>query len=301
MKTIVFLLIMVAISVIHCQTPQGDGYFGEYVPRGMSLSTTFGEYRYFRDDSTMMYVPGGTFTMGDAAFPNSQPIQKIEVSHFYIDRYEVTVNQYQQFCYATKREMPTQPPGSNGQHPVVNVSWEEANLYAQWIGKSLPTEAQWEKAARGGHQIPQWGVEEKPLPLYKNPLPIRIYTWGNTLPNAAGRYRCNYRANDKFSAKGRDGHEFTAPGGSFVQYEGSVYGCSDLCGNVQEWCADFYVGKPKRSNKDPKGPTTGTNHVIRGGGWNSDSKRIRVGYRTFAQPDYRSKSLGFRLVKNLDK
>lgn len=266
----------------------------------MSLSTTFGEYRYFRDDSVMMYIPSGTFTMGDRLFPNSESIQKIHISHFYIDRYEVSVSQYRQFCYASEKEMPKQPPGSKDNHPVVNVSWEEATLYAQWIGKSLPTEAQWEKAARGGHQIPQWGAEEKPLPLYRNPLPIRIYTWGNTLPDVTGRYRCNYRAGDKFSSKGKDGYEFTAPGGKFVLYEGSPYRCSDLSGNVQEWCADFYQGKYQRSDKDPQGPKIGKSHVIRGGGWNSDSKRIRVGYRAFGSSDYRSTSLGFRLVKNIE-
>lgn len=297
-KKSILLFVLAGMVSVFCQTPDGDGYFGEYVPRGMSLSKNFGEYRYFRDDSKMVYVPGGTFTMGDRAFQNSQPIRKVEVAHFYIDRYEVTVSQYQQFCYATEYEMPTQPPGSKENHPVVNISWEEANEYAKWIGKSLPTEEQWEKAARGGHEIPQWGVEEKPLPLYRNPLPIRIYTWGNTPPNAAGRFRCNYRANDKFSAKGRDGFEFTAPGGQFAQYEGSPYECRDLSGNVREWCAGLYVVKRQENGKEVS--RVSKNRVIRGGGWNSDSKRIRIGYRSYAEPTYRSTSLGFRLVKNLD-
>jgi formylglycine-generating enzyme required for sulfatase activity len=151
------------------------------------------------------------------------------------------VAQYRKFCEATKHAMPEEPDWKwQDTHPIVNVSWNDAKAYADWAGAALPTEAQWEKAARGGDGRPfPWG-----------------FAWDAT--------KC---ANGSNSGAG-DTPRGTHPVGSFPA-GASPYGALDMAGNVWEWCADWYDADyyKNAATKNPTGPDTGTGRVLRGGSW----------------------------------
>ncbi|MFF8717492.1 formylglycine-generating enzyme family protein [Streptomyces sp. NPDC015184] len=174
-------------------------------------------------------------------------------------------------------------PGSGladrADHPVVHVSWNDAAAYAAWAGKRLPTEAEWEYAARGG-------LEQK------------RYPWGDEL-DPDGRYRCNiWRGTFPSKNTAADGYRGTAPVDAF---EPNGYGLCNMAGNVWEWCADWWtIDHPAaRPLVDPRGPVTGTDKVIRGGSYmchRSYCNRYRVAARSANSPDSSSGHAGFRCV-----
>ncbi len=167
-------------------------------------------------------------------------------------------------------------------HPVVHVSWADAQAYCDWTGKRLPTEAEWEYAARGG-------------------LVQKRYVWGDEL-TPDGRHRCNIWQGTFPTINTReDGYAGTAPAES---YEPNGYGLFSMAGNVWEWCADwwsstFHVSGPR---EDPAGPPSGTTRVMRGGSYlchRSYCNRYRVAARTSNTPDSSTGNLGFRTVASL--
>lgn len=176
-------------------------------------------------------------------------------------------------------------PGSHvrgrGRHPVVHVSWNDAQAYAAWSGKALPTEAQWEYAARGG-------------------LEQRLYPWGNDLtPN--GEHRCNvWQGQFPIKDTGEDGYVGSCPVDSFPPNGFGIYSAT---GNVWEWCTDwfdasFHVDGPRQ---DPKGPPDGQSKVMKGGSFlchASYCNRYRVAARTSNTPDSSASNIGFRCVRN---
>ncbi len=183
---------------------------------------------------------------------------------------------------ATGRIMPDPPTGGwKDEHPIVNVTWADAKSYADWAGVQLPTEAQWEKAARGMHG--------------------RRYVWGDDWPPSAAVGNLA----DQFLSPVpgyKDGHRDTAPVGSF---RGGVspYGCLDMVGNVWEWCADWY-GKGYYGtgpDKNPTGPATGDSRVARGGSFFSLDRyayRVsrRMSFQTGRGGNFCCNDLGFRCV-----
>jgi sulfatase modifying factor 1 len=200
-----------------------------------------------KDSSVLVRVPSGEFEMGDGS--DSQcPKHRVYLTEYWINVYTVSNRQYARFLAETKHQPPDQtdygdPVWKNGQcpaeildHPVVNVDWNDATAYAKWAGLSLPTEAQWEKAAR----CPQ-GL---------------IYPWGNEWDEKCCRHNTN------------KGIEETAA--SWV-YPGGVSGTGTYqqSGNVLEWCADWYQdGYYTTCRKEnPKGARSGIGRVIRGGCW----------------------------------
>jgi sulfatase modifying factor 1 len=232
----------------------------------------------------MVYIPGGSFKMGSNLKKDEQPIHKVFVSSFYMDKYEVTVAEYREFCRATRSMMPTQPYWNDDTHPVVKVSWLDANRYAKWKGKRLPTEAEWEYAARSGSR----GY---------------LYAWGNIKPF---RKRGGNIADESLRSEKRfwkiwksyfDGFVFTSPIGAFYS---NIYGLYDMTGNVWEWCADWYDAAYYKNSpqRDPKGPEKGTHRVLRGGSWNFGPREVvttkRLRYRHDVTLDY----IGFRCVRN---
>ena len=300
---------MVPVAMPSAQTPPSKlqnsssgetGYFGESVPSGLIKTSRRGEYVWYKDKSVMIFIPAGPFTMGDPNILVAQPVRQVDLSAYYIDKYEVTLGQYRNFCQQTGHVLPPKPEWLTDEHPIVNVNWEDAKAYAEWAGKRLPTEAEWEKAARGGVEIPEWGGNHIPLFMRTNLLPGRRYPWGNATPDIGENYRCNYRADDDVATQGKDGYDKTAPVGSFMFQEGTVYGCCDLIGNAKEWCLDIYVPRyNERDTKDPLVTAGGDCYAIRGGAWNSLARECFATFRLFNQPNYSDDSVGFRLVKPL--
>ncbi len=233
-----------------------------------------------KDGYRLVHIPAGEFQMGsskddvsaegDEAGEDEKPRHKVVLHGYYLGRCEVTVAQYDRFCRETGRTMNDQPSHAGPDHlnpqrsastgpdyPVVNVTWHDAKAYCEWAGLRLPTEAEWEKGARGGADTRFW--------------------WGDK----ASRDRANYDS---------DG---MTPVGS---YPPNPYGIFDTAGNVWEWCSDwysdsYYSGGP---NVDPRGPASGSTKVHRGGSWMNYPYYLRPAIRYSSEPGRWSKLIGFR-------
>jgi sulfatase modifying factor 1 len=255
-------------------------------------SQGYEEYLWLKDSSAMVEVPDGYFTMGaDDDFPCEKPAHQVYLDEFWIDKYEVTNRQYKQFCDATGHRYPRDPGEfdvpdyfkSRPDYPVVNVSWDDANAYCNWVGKRLPTEAEWEKAARG--------------------TDARKYPWGNRRPGSGSARYGNFadEALGRWRAGGPgihgydDGYPNTAPVGSFPA-GASPYGCLDMEGNVYEWCNDYYGGEDyySGSTKNPTGPPSGWAHAIRSSSWDRDAADLPCARRGCLEPSRLHDGLGFR-------
>jgi formylglycine-generating enzyme required for sulfatase activity len=214
----------------------------------------------------MVFVQGGEFQMGnDKGYLMERPAHTVTVSDFYIDKFEVTVAQYREFCKATRRKMPSPPPwGWQDNYPIIKVTWEDANAYAAWAGKRLPTEAEWEYAARGGNRREMYmysGSDEiDKVAWYASNSGGKTHPVGKKSPNALGIY--------------------------------------DMTGNAAEWCAEWYGGNYYRMSpsQDPPGPPVGIDRVIRGGSFLGDQDDCRVTKRSSALPNRVSRRNGFRCV-----
>jgi formylglycine-generating enzyme required for sulfatase activity len=223
-------------------------------------------------------VQTGTFLMGSdpAVDPEAgraeQPQHQVRLSEYYIGKYPITNAQYAAFAFATHRPYGAAPAGREN-FPVVNVAWDDAAALCQWLSRvtsrsfRLPTEAEWEKAARG---VEGWR-----------------YTWGNE-PDPA---RLN--ADSRYGA--------STPVGRFSPLGDSPYGVADLLGNVWEWCNDWfdarlYARRAKHLVNDPPGPNTGQGYVVRGGAFDSPPRHTRCAHRNWYYPDAAKPDLGFRIV-----
>ena len=244
----------------------------------------------------MVLIPAGEFEMGSHTGKNNErPVHTVYLDAFYMDTHEVTNAQYKAFIDANpewqKENIPpvfhdgvylrlwdgnTYPEGK-ADHPVIYVSWYAAMAYAEWAGKRLPTEAEWEKAARGG-------------------LTGKAYPWGDTYEATHANY-------------GRHHNAPIAVG----QYPPNGYGLYDMAGNISEWCLDeydpdFYAASP-RENPFPNGTIEATlndfknvkdkNRVLRGGCWSDNGLFLRVAYRDWGPQHYSSVFRGFRCVKDI--
>ncbi|MHB1461741.1 MAG: SUMF1/EgtB/PvdO family nonheme iron enzyme [Armatimonadota bacterium] len=220
------------------------------------------------DGAEMVWVFTGEFPMGsDTGYADQKPQRTVYLDGYWMYKYEVTVAQYRTFCQSTGRSMPTAPNGGwQETHPIVNVSWQDAATYASWAGVSLPTEAQWEKAARSSIG--------------------RVYPWGN-LWDAS---KC---ANYNNSPSG------TKPVGNYPS-DVSPYGCMDMAGNAIEWCSDWYNSSYYQTApfNNPPGPSSGSYRVVRGGScYNSSESAFRCAYRNYSSPSSSESGKGFRCAK----
>ncbi len=232
-----------------------------------------------KDGSEMVMIPEGEFEMGsNDGDDDEKPIHMVYVNAFYMDKYEVTNALYKKFIDATGHSEPYYWDDSKynaPNQPVVGVNWYDAKAYAEWAGKRLPTEAQWEKAARGG-------------------LAGKRYPWGDEAPDSGGVYRANYYTGNDAN-DGADGYVYTAPVGSFPP---NGYGLYDMAGNVWEWCADWYDGSyyANSPENNPTGPDSGADLVLRGGSWKAISYYLRAADRLIDGPSDKNCLIGFRCV-----
>jgi len=229
----------------------------------------------------MVYIPAGEFTMGsNNEGYDENPPHNVYLDGYWMGKYEVTYDQYDRYCDEIQKRKPSNERGGRGKLPVMNISWDDASAYCDWLSIKtglrfkLPTEAQWEKAARGTEG--------------------RKYPWGNHDPFYNGKYYANYNP-DKNEA---DGFRYTAPVGSYPDGE-SLYGLLDMAGNVCEWCSDRYDDKYYKNSprNNPTGPISGSYLVMRGGGWSDGAGFIRCASRAFSGPSNRNSALGFRLCQ----
>jgi formylglycine-generating enzyme required for sulfatase activity len=243
--------------------------------------------------SEMVTVPSGVFQMGcDDGNPNEycytdeQPLHAVSLGSYAIDKYEVINTQYAEFLNAEGNleeggdtwldadasdvrihqiSGVWQVEAGYENHPVVEVTWYGARAYCQWQGKRLPTEAEWEKAARGSNDT-------------------RMYPWGDE-DAACSRLNYNYCV------------DATASVGSYPS-GASVYGVMDIAGNVHEWINDWYQSDYYASSpySNPTGPSSGTEKILRGGSWDHDWYGVRIANRDYNFPDSSSHTIGFRCV-----
>ena len=210
---------------------------------------------------------------------DEKPRHRVRLTRgFWLGRTEVTVGAMRRYASSTGRGMPEAPGFSqDDRHPVVNVSWDEASGFCSWSGGRLPTEAEWEYAARGGTE--SWR-----------------YPWGDTLTHE----RVNYGKDECCGglASGRDRWKFTSPVGSFDANGFNLY---DMSGNVWEWVSDWYGEAYYGSSPaiDPRGPSFGSHRVLRGGSWNHNPRNLRVSNRAGGTPGYRGLDDGFRCARDV--
>lgn len=253
---------------------------------------------YIIKDNTnenMILIPEGPFTMGFAienennwGDMDEEPVHRVNLSAYWIDKYEVTSSSFSKFLNENKKEADQfieitpavtvklekdvyKPRQNLEKFPVNRVSWFGADAYCRWKGKRLPTEAEWEKAARGTDQ--------------------RIFPWGNEFPDNS---RATYRR--KFKEKGFQVMETVDGMISGI----SPYGVHHMAGNVWEWVSDWFDAAIYQDDNriDPKGPKSGISKVLRGGNWYYKAYYMRTTYRFNEKPDIFKVWQGFRCARN---
>ncbi|MCB0197179.1 MAG: SUMF1/EgtB/PvdO family nonheme iron enzyme [Anaerolineae bacterium] len=306
-----------SIANISVTTHDGEGYYLIAVAPAQEWNTVQPIFQdvinslTFINDSPMILIPAGPFKMGGNAdvdldeclklrigredecqrywYEDEEPQHNVKLDTFYIDQYEVTNVQYS-ICVD---DNVCEPPGNTASftrdryynnsefadYPVIYVDWKQAKTYCEWRGARLPTEAEWEKAARGTEGM--------------------LYSWGNTFDGGLTNF-CDSNCDQSFSNKDYDdGYADTAPVGSYPEGVSS-YGVYDVAGNVWEWVADWYDSNYYSNSPDsnPLGPTSGNERVVRGGGWSEFGNDVRTSHRFWKNPSESGNDIGFRCARS---
>ncbi len=251
----------------------------------------------------LVFIQGGTFQMGSKNGDNDEKPHSVTLSNYYIARHEVAFEEYDRFCQATGKTKPSDEGWGRAKRPVINVSWHDAVEYCNWMsaqqrlqqvytingttvtanwqanGYRLPTEAEWEYAARSRGKDQKYGGTS---------IKGKLSSYGNFCDK-----NCTYSWKTKSQ---NDGYAYTAPIGTFKANDLALF---DMSGNVWEWCWDrydkgYYAKSPK---SNPQGPDTGSRRVLRGGSWNNSPAYLRCADRDYRYPDDPSSDLGFRLSR----
>jgi formylglycine-generating enzyme required for sulfatase activity len=237
------------------------------------------------DGMVQLYIPAGKFPMGtqtdgDWIGEDEFPLHEVYLDAFWMDQTEITIEEYQK-CISSGECTPPHSTESEtkksyfdnpefADYPVIQVDWEQAGVYCRWAGRRLPTEAEWEKAARGDTS--------------------RIYPWDG---DEVGPYFANFDMDDNWP------NADTSQAGS-IPAGASPYQVMDMAGNVYEWVVDWYDSAyySKSPTENPSGPAEGSARVIRGGAWSSDGLFIRAASRLAYYPDGFSNDIGFRCAQS---
>ena len=228
--------------------------------------------RVGQDGALAVLVRAGAFVMGDE---EASPRREVYVDAFYMDRFETTTAQYAEFLASSGSVDPPEhwsdvAANARGELPVIGVDWYSADAYCRWSGKRLPTEAEWEKAARGDDE--------------------RRYPWGDASPTAE---HANYQNASPEPYDGGLSPVGTHPLGK------SPFGVEDLSGNAAEWVADWHAESFRTGDvRNPRGPEEGSGKVVRGGGRFDPDYRIGATVRFFASPETRAEDIGFRCASD---
>ncbi len=230
----------------------------------------------------MVSIQAGDFVMGRTfATPDDEtgmrplvlrddiPAHAVRLDEFWMDKTEVTHAAYAEFIAAQGHRAPYHwkggvMPENLAGHPIYNVDWADARAYCAWRGRRLPTEAEWERAARGG-------------------LDGMPYPWGDDKPTPSkARYSTQHGP---------------AP---VAQHEPNGFGLHDMAGGVTEWCHDWFERTyyAKSPEENPRGPSDGMYRIVRGGAWSDGPNRITVFFRNWVRPSQRTPNLGFRCVQS---
>lgn len=216
-------------------------------------------------------IPAGSYMMGTEVSVkgvprNEKPAHRVRISAFEMSRTEVTFEQYDAYCEVTGKLPPIDEGWGRGKRPVINVSYQDAKGFCEWVGGQLPTEAQWEYACRA--------------------RTTTKYSWGDDIDGTKLNYNKEVKKTQEVG-----------------QYGKNAYGLLDMEGNVWEWCLDNYSGAyyaecdSEGEVVDPTGPPSGSVRIIRGGAWNCDAKSCRSAYRGGAAAFFQLNTLGFRVVR----
>ena len=321
-RVFVFGLLLLVMLIVSCSEKEGEKVQQSDIKYDQTII-------HEKDGSSMKYISGGEFEMGDylrEGNENELPRHQVYLHSFYMDINEVTVGQYREFLEQKYSSDLTDSDGSESifpqpdwreiqaysptdQHPMIYVSWYDAMQYATWAGKRLPTEAEWEYAARGG----QIGLR---------------YPWGDYIDMTLANYGSGTGGTSSPDAyapmlAGPPPSEAPAPKtlkDDDLKHKVVSYGLKNMAANVSEWCldewnADFYQ-ECKDSEDIKMGPirdpfsggkivdmmkgfsAVTTPRVLRGGAWNSHHFRVRVSYRNSSLPTFTSNNVGFRCVKD---
>ena len=228
-----------------------------------------------KDGSDLIFISGGEFTMGSDDYSDERPAHRVQLDSFWIGRNEITNRMYRQFQLATNHrpsDFANDKLYNADDQPIVGVDYSDASAYCEWAGGRLPTEAEWEYAARGTDN--------------------RTYPWGNEKPDTdRAVYGLVYGKGGSAVAVG------TAPG------DVSPFGVHDMAGNVLEWCSDWagpYESDSVGPVSNPQGSGQGNHRIMRGGCWFYQETSLRATARFFTVPHQKVSFGGFRLVVDKD-
>lgn len=277
----------VGILIVGIMMGMASGSFSDLFPTPTPIFTAtptpFPDQITDSKGVTMRLVPAGEFEMGSNEFDGEKPPHEVHLEAYYMDMYEVTNARYQACVDSGGCTPPTNNSSDThssyygdsqfADYPVINVDWEQANAYCEWRSASLPTEADWEKAARG--------------------TDARIYPWGNDFQCRNGNFDDENQLDDYVVPGGPncDGYGETSPVGSFENGK-SPYGIYDMAGNVAEWINDWYDTYPGNTISDDEYRTI--LKVVRGGSWSDDGYGVRSARRSGIVPTSSSNFVGFR-------
>jgi formylglycine-generating enzyme required for sulfatase activity len=243
-----------------------------------------------KDGVPMALIPAGAFLMGsNDGLPNERPEHTVTVKAFYIDVFEVTAGRYEKYLESGKQALPNGSGDEDGRatedRPAVGVTWKDADGYCRWAGKRLPTEAEWEKAARGtdSRRYP-WGQMQPFVDIANYNRGLWVSEAITLVPVGSGVEGMSVRHGLKEGGK-------------------SPYGLYHMAGNAAEWVHDWYDREYYQQSPaaDPAGPASGEKRVLRGGSWADLPTALRVTARFSAEPEFEERTIGFRCAMDAGK